>query len=74
DHTILRAGLRLLLDAEPDLSVVGEARSAEEALEQARALQPDVVVLDLGLPGASGLEALRDLRESVPGARVLVLS
>jgi two-component system response regulator NreC len=74
DHTILRAGLRQLLNAEPDLTVIGEAGSGVEALEQARALQPDVVVLDLGLPGMSGLEALRELRQHVPGTRVLVLS
>jgi|DewCreStandDraft_5_1066085.scaffolds.fasta_scaffold01429_8 two-component system response regulator NreC len=74
DHTILRAGLRLLLEAEPDLTVVGEAGSGAEALEQARALQPDVIVLDLGLPGMSGLETLREVRQRVPGIRVLVLS
>jgi two-component system response regulator NreC len=74
DHTILRAGLRLLLAAEPDLTVVGEAGSATEALEQAQALLPDVVVLDLGLPGMSGLEVLRELRQHVPSTRVLVLS
>lgn len=74
DHTILRAGLRLLLEAEPDLTVVGEAGSGAEALEQARALQPDVVVLDLGLPGMSGLDVLREVRELGPDIRVLVLS
>ncbi len=74
DHTILRAGLRLLLEAEPNLTVVGEAGSGAEALEQARTLQPDVIVLDLGLPGMSGLDVLREVRQRVPSARVLVLS
>jgi two-component system response regulator NreC len=74
DHALLRSGLRLLLEAEPDLQVVGEAGDAEEAVERARALAPDVVILDIVLPGRSGIQVLPDIRSAVPGVRVLVVS
>ncbi|MBP7690602.1 MAG: response regulator transcription factor [Anaerolineales bacterium] len=74
DHAVLRSGLRLLLDAQPDLRVVGEAGDGAEALHLASQLQPDLILLDLTMPGLSGLEALPALRKAAPGARVLILT
>jgi DNA-binding NarL/FixJ family response regulator len=74
DHAVVRAGVRLLLDAEQDIEVVGEAGDARQAIFQTRALKPDVIVLDLVMPGASGIEVLPELRKEAPDARVLVLS
>jgi DNA-binding NarL/FixJ family response regulator len=74
DHAMVRSGLRLLLDAEPGIRVVGEASTAEEVVEEARLLTPDVVVLDVILRGRSGLDALPDLVAAAPAARVLMLS
>jgi len=74
DHTLLRSGLRLLLDAEPDIAVVGEAANADEAIESAGTLEPDVVLLDVVMPGRNGVDALPDLLRAAPESRVLVLS
>lgn len=74
DHAVLRTGLRLLLDGQPDLKVVGEAGDGAEALHLAANLQPDLILLDLTMPGLSGLEALPALRKAAPGARVLILT
>jgi DNA-binding NarL/FixJ family response regulator len=74
DHAMLRTGLRLLLDAEPDLEVVGEAADADEAIDCARALEPDVVLLDVVLPGRNGVDALPDLLAAAPGTKALMLS
>jgi len=74
DHAVLRAGLKLLLEAQPDIHVVGEAASGEEAVHYAAELDPDVVLLDLAMPGCGGLACLPRLREACPGARVLVLT
>ncbi len=74
DHPTLRLGLRVLLDREPDIEVVAEAESGDEALEKILALQPDVAVIDCQLPGLSGPEAAREIqRRSLP-VRVLALS
>jgi two-component system response regulator NreC len=73
DHLVLRAGLKALLDAETDMRVVGEASTGEEALERAKSLKPDVVVMDLSMPGMGGLEATRHISE-MGQARVLVLT
>lgn len=73
DHLVLRAGLKALLDAETDMRVVGEASTGEEALEKAKSLKPDVVVMDLSMPGMGGLEATRKIAEMAQ-ARVLVLT
>lgn len=73
DHLVLRAGLKALLDAESDMRVVGEASTGEEALEKAKSLKPDVVVMDLSMPGMGGLEATKKLSEQGQ-ARVLVLT
>ena len=74
DHTVLRAGLRMLLDAEPDVTVVGEAGTGEEGVELAARLRPDVVVMDLSMPGEGGLEATRRIAAAGSGTRVLVLT
>ncbi|HEU0053468.1 MAG TPA: response regulator transcription factor [Longimicrobium sp.] len=74
DHAVMRAGLRALLAAEPDLEVVGEAATGEEAVERAAALRPDVVVMDLAMPGMGGLAAIRRLAAGTPSARVLALT
>jgi DNA-binding NarL/FixJ family response regulator len=75
DHqTLVRAGLRILLEAEPDMQVVGEAPNSPVALAQARETIPDVVLLEIGLPGISGLKVIEQLRHQCPLTRVLVLS
>ena len=74
DHAVLRAGLRRLLEDQPDLTVVGEAGMAVEAIDLASRLQPDLILLDLGMPGLGGLEALPRLRQAAPEARLLVLT
>ena len=74
DHAILRAGLRLLINAQPDMEVVGEAADGHEALRQARQANPDVLTLDLTMPGGGGLKTLEGLRQACPETRVLVLT
>jgi two-component system, NarL family, response regulator NreC len=74
DHAILRAGLRMLLDAQPDMAVVAEAADGEEAIRRAGDSQPDVAVVDLTMPGLSGVETLERLRREVPATRLLVLT
>lgn len=74
DHSVLREGLRMMLELQPDLEVAGEAADGVEALALARALQPDVVLLDLMMPNLGGLDALARIREAVPEARVVVLT
>jgi two-component system, NarL family, response regulator NreC len=74
DHAILRAGLQRVLDAEPDVDVVGEAENAERAVFEAISNKPDVVVMDLVMPGKSGIEGMPAVLQAVPAAKVLVLS
>jgi len=74
DHALFRAGLRCRLELEQDITPVGEAATAEEAVGKARSLQPDLVLLDLLLPGTSGHEAIPELAKVSPGSRVLVVS
>jgi len=71
---VLRSGLRVLLDAEPDMQVVGEAGDGVMALARVRELTPDVVLLDLSMPRMSGLESLRQILAALPQARVLILT
>ncbi|MBI4380337.1 MAG: response regulator transcription factor [candidate division NC10 bacterium] len=74
DHAVLRSGLRLLLNAQPDIEVVGEAANGAEAMAKARALLPDVILMDLTMPGIGGLEATGRIKSENPGVRVLVLT
>jgi two-component system, NarL family, invasion response regulator UvrY len=74
DHAVVRTGFRLLLQAHPQMSVVGEADSGESACQRYEELSPDVVVMDLAMQGIGGLEALRRIRAHHPQARVLALS
>ncbi|HSH44646.1 MAG TPA: response regulator transcription factor [Longimicrobiales bacterium] len=74
DHGVLRAGLKALLDAEPTIEVVGEAETGEEALKKAKELKPDIVVMDLSMPGMGGLEATRRVAALDQGTKVLVLT
>ncbi len=74
DHAILRAGLRRVLEAEDDIEVVAEAESAERALFEALETKPDIAVVDVVMPGKSGIEATPELAQAVPGMQILVLS
>ncbi|MFD2610227.1 response regulator [Deinococcus taklimakanensis] len=74
DHPVVRKGTRELLEGEADLRVVGEAGSGEEAIAQARALHPDVILMDVSMPGMNGIEATRAIKAERPGVGVLVLT
>ncbi len=74
DHILFRKGLARLLDAQPDFQVVGEASDGAEGIEKARALRPDVVLMDLRMPVCDGLEATRQIKRELPGTRVVILT
>jgi two-component system invasion response regulator UvrY len=74
DHVLIREGLRKILKEAPDMSVVSEAQNAREVFERLKEDNPDVVVLDISLPGKSGLEILKDLKQEKPDLPVLILS
>jgi DNA-binding NarL/FixJ family response regulator len=74
DHEVVRLGLKSLLDRHPQFEVVGEAGSAREALEQVAALEPDVVVMDIRLPGTSGIEACEQIVDQHPDIKVIMLT
>ena len=74
DHTLFRQGLKSLLEAEYDMQVVGEARDGQEAVERALELKPDLVIMDIGMPGLSSFEAVRQIRRVRPETRVLFLT
>lgn len=74
DHAVVRAGIRVLLDAQESIDVVGEAESGEEALVKIPELAPDIVLLDLTLPGISGIETARRLKAELTGTRYIALS
>jgi DNA-binding NarL/FixJ family response regulator len=74
DHTLVRSGMRALLQTEEDLEVVGEAATGEQVVTMATTLQPDVIVMDLRMPGISGIEATRRILHSNPAIRILVVT
>ncbi len=74
DHEVVRLGLRTLLSNQPDFAVVDEAASAEEAVEKTLLHHPDVVVMDIRMPGTSGIEACREIKEHLPDVEVIMLT
>ncbi len=74
DHTVLRQGLRLLLERQPEFQVIGEASDGRQAIEMAEAGHPDVVVLDIGMPRLNGIEAARQITAKFPQTAIVILS
>lgn len=74
DHAILRSGLRFMLSSQDDMEIIGEASTGAETLKQSETLQPDLVLLDLSMPGIGGLDVLPALRRLAPSAKILVLT
>ena len=74
DHPVFRDGIRRVLANEPDIELVGEASDGLEAVEKALSLRPEVVLMDIGLPGMSGLEATRRIKQRMAGLRVIILT
>lgn len=74
DHTLIRAGLRMVVVSQPDFTVVGEASDGREAVALAEQLKPDVVVMDIGMPSLNGIEACRQIHDSLLGTQVIMLS
>src|ERR1700726_28095 len=74
DHTVMRRGLRLLLESHPGFNVVGEASDGRQALEQAEATHPDVVILDIAMPNLSGIEAAQRIASALPHTAIVFLS
>jgi DNA-binding NarL/FixJ family response regulator len=74
DHVVLRQGLKALFADEPDIEIVGEANNGREALRRVQELQPDVVLMDISMPGLNGIEATRQIRHTYPAVKVVILS
>ena len=74
DHKIVRQGIRKLLEAEPDLEVVGEALDGREVVKKASQLKPDLVLIDIAMPNLNGLEATRQIKKALPKVKVLILT
>lgn len=74
DHAVVRTGLRMLLEGESDIEIVGEAEDASEALNQISQLEPDVVLMDIGLPDMSGIDATRSIKQLAPSTAVVALT
>src|SRR5260370_20982151 len=74
DHTILRAGLKMMLNAQPDMEVVGEAQGGRHAIQEAQRVRPDIVLMDITMPDMNGIEATRQIKKILPDVKVLVLT
>jgi two-component system, NarL family, response regulator NreC len=74
DHTILRAGLKMMLNAQPDMEVIGEAQDGRQAVQEVQRLQPDIVLMDITMPDINGIEATKQIKKVQPDVRVLILT
>jgi two-component system response regulator NreC len=74
DHAVVRSGLRMLLENERDIEIIGEAASAYAAIEAAMSLRPNVILMDIGLPDLSGIDATREIKKRVPDAAIVALT
>src|SRR5512138_554502 len=74
DHAVVRSGLRMLLENERDVEIIGEAASAHEAIEAAMTLRPNVILMDIGLPDLSGIDATREIKKRVPDSAIVALT
>ena len=74
DHTLFRQGIKILIGSEPDMEIVGEASNAVDAIAQAAEVKPDILLMDIGMPGVSSFEATRQIRKNRPETRVLFLT
>ncbi|MGO8947897.1 MAG: response regulator [Ktedonobacterales bacterium] len=74
DHTILRAGLKMMLNAQPDIEAIGEASDGRQAINEAEKLSPDVIIMDITMPECNGIEATRQIKRLLPDIRVLILT
>ena len=74
DHAILREGLRGLIERQPEMEIIGEAKDGQAAIELAQTLKPDIVIMDVSMPGASGIEATRQIKANCPGVKIVALS
>ena len=74
DHALMRMGLKALLETQPDIETIGEASDGSEAVRKARKLQPDVIIMDILMPGTDGIEATRQITEALPAVKILILT
>ncbi|HEY4385310.1 MAG TPA: response regulator transcription factor, partial [Ktedonobacteraceae bacterium] len=74
DHTILRAGLKMMLNAQPDLEIVGEAQDGRQAIQEAQRLQPDIILMDITMPDINGIEATKQVKKLLPDVKILILT
>src|SRR6266478_4869796 len=74
DHPMFREGLAALLSSQPDMNLIAEAANGREAIQQFRAHQPDITLMDLQMPGMNGLDAMVAIRQEFPGARIIILT
>ena len=74
DHAVVRSGLRMLLSAESDMEIVGEASTAAQAIEEAGVVKPDVILMDIGLPDLSGIDATREIKKRFPAISIVALT
>ena len=74
DHFVTRQGTRQVLDSQPDMDVVAEAADGKETIRLARAVRPDLLVLDISMPHVNGIDVAREVRQTLPGTRIVVLT
>jgi two-component system response regulator NreC len=74
DHTILRAGLKMMLNAQPDMEIVGEAQDGRQSMQEAQRLQPDIILMDITMPDMNGIEATKQIKKLLPEIKILILT